>query len=366
MRPTMPPRSSRQLRLLGLAGIATVAMAACSTSYQRALGSPERPPPIFRSVTGEAAYVEAYGQFLEHWPVRPRSVFVPTRFGPTHVLVSGQEHNPPVLLLHAVSVSSAAWYLNAPALSEHFRVYAVDGIGDCGLSRMTSVPRDLHDYGEWLADVFTGLRLETAPIVGHSYGGFLAVNFGLRHPERVERLVLLAPAATVQPIRPFLRFMLRHPNAIPFFRPSAERTLKMQAHPGFEPDPVLVRMMETVARACRVTTIFPHVYNAEQLAAIQAPTLLLLGDREQLYDPRRAMARADRHIPRLESVLISNAGHTLNLERPDDVNTAILRFLLRPQAARPGRSAGCRRRRQQPPGRLRYQRRTWVSRFSGW
>jgi pimeloyl-ACP methyl ester carboxylesterase len=156
-----------------------------------------RPASLFRSAEGEAAYLAAYRTLLLRWPVEPEPVYVPTRFGETHVLIAGSLDAPPLVLLHAVSVSSAAWFLNAGPLSQRFRIYAVDAIGDCGRSRMVSVPADRAAYADWLDEVFTGLGLARASLLGHSYGGFLGINFSILRPEKVERLALLAPAASI-------------------------------------------------------------------------------------------------------------------------------------------------------------------------
>jgi pimeloyl-ACP methyl ester carboxylesterase len=290
---------------------------------------PRRSSPLFRSAEGEAAYLEAYRTLLLRWPVEPESIYVPTRFGQTHVLVAGPADAPPLVLLHAVSVSSAAWFLNAGPLSQRLRIYAVDAIGDCGRSRMASVPSDRAAYADWLDDVFTGLGLTRASLLGHSYGGFLAINFSILRPQKVARLVLLAPAAGIHPIQPFLRFMLKHPRGIPFFRPSARQTLKMQAHRGYEPHPDFVHLMEMVAAHCNVVTIFPQVYTPQELGRIEAPTLLLVGEEEKLYPAKKAVARAERFIPNLTARLVPKAGHTLNMERPEAVNAVVIEFLTR-------------------------------------
>jgi hypothetical protein len=123
--------------------------------------------------------------------------------------------------------------------------------------------------------------------------------------------------------------MLKHPHGIPLFRPSVRRTLEMQAHRGYEPHPTFVHLMETVGAHCDVVTLFPQVYTPEELGRIEAPTLLLVGGEEKLYAPRKAIARAELLIPDLTTLLVPGAGHTLNMERPEMVNPAIIEFLTR-------------------------------------
>jgi pimeloyl-ACP methyl ester carboxylesterase len=69
------------------------------------------------------------------------------------------------------------------------------------------------------------------------------------------------------------------------------------------------------------------VFTDAELAGLQAPTLLLIGDREVIYDPRAALARARRLIPRLTAGLLPDASHLLSAERAESVNDRIVAFL---------------------------------------
>jgi hypothetical protein len=143
--PEQAEPAARRRPMLALV-IGVLLCAACSTAYEEAVRHAEQPPPLFSSADGESAYLDAYDSLLASWPVVPQSVYVPTRFGRTHVLVTGPVDAPPLVLLHAVSVSSAAWFSNVGPLSKHFRVYAVDAMGDCGRSEMQHLPSERADY----------------------------------------------------------------------------------------------------------------------------------------------------------------------------------------------------------------------------
>ena len=70
-----------------------------------------------------------------------------------------------------------------------------------------------------------------------------------------------------------------------------------------------------------------RVFRDEELARIQAAILLLYGEQEVVVDPARAVARAERLVPNLESVLIKGAGHALSDEKPEEVTRQLLSFL---------------------------------------
>jgi len=63
------------------------------------------------------------------------------------------------------------------------------------------------DFVQWLDELFTALELHNINVIGHSYGGWQASLYALAHPERLKKLVLLAPASAV--LRPPLGLMVR-------------------------------------------------------------------------------------------------------------------------------------------------------------
>src|SRR5579862_8344115 len=153
-------------------------------------------PPVFKSLEGKARYLEAYDAVLREWPVPCEERDVTTRLGRTHVVASGPQQAPVVILLPSLAASAMLWKPNVAALSEHFRTYAVDTIGQTGKSVPTRRIRNRHEMAEWLTDLFDGLGVGRASIVGSSYGGFLALNQASLTPDRVDRVVLISPAAS--------------------------------------------------------------------------------------------------------------------------------------------------------------------------
>ena len=110
---------------------------------------------------------------------------------------------PPLILLHGLSGSGRWWSRNVPAFASAFRTYAVDLPG-FGASRCLRWSR-LDDTVDRLADWIAGEGLSRAHIAGHSLGGTVAARLAARHPERVDRLVLVDAAIRPEGKRPGLR-----------------------------------------------------------------------------------------------------------------------------------------------------------------
>src|SRR3977135_1981018 len=112
---------------------------------------------IYKSDDGERAVRERYLKFLKHWPVSNQQLRVPTRQGETFVVACGEEQAPPLLLLHGSGGNAAMWMGDIAAWAAHFRVYAVDMIGEAGLSAPARPALDSDAHALWLDDVMDGL-----------------------------------------------------------------------------------------------------------------------------------------------------------------------------------------------------------------
>ena len=161
------------------------------------------------------AYEAAYNAALELWPIEHQSRRIETPFGTTHIVVSGPPSGEPVVLIHAASLSATQWYLQAGDLGADHRLYAVDIMGDIGLSTQARAIHSRVDAAEWLASVFDGLGIERAVVVGSSFGGFQATNLAIARSDLVRALVLLAPAATLQPFRLLANLVIRAGSLVP-------------------------------------------------------------------------------------------------------------------------------------------------------
>jgi len=282
---------------------------------------------VFKTREGEVKSLLAYGAVLTLWPVPYQEFGVSTDFGVTHIIASGPLEAKPMILLHGQDSTATSWIHNISELSRSFRVFAVDTIGDMGKSKPIRPAKNREDYTGWLNDVFDQLKIEKADLVGYSYGGFLATNFAIAHPERLNHMVMLAPG--IPNIgSPTLRWI--HYGMPMISRPS-RFTIKRFIHgastKGYSAeDPVHEQMIVGMTNMRHVSFIRP-TFTDEDLKKIATPTLLLIGDHEIMYEPRKALERAKELIPNLRVELVTCAGHMLNSDQPAIVNRHILNFL---------------------------------------
>ena len=163
-----------------------------------------------------------YDDALHRWPVGYQTLLVPTGYGNTHVIASGDPASPPLVMTHPAAVGSFVWSSIVAPLSTKHRVYAVDTIGDFGGSELADpdrYPKKGRDYSAWLDDVYEKLNITQADVVAGSMGGWIAMNHAIYAPDRVRRLVLLGPMglppwrATLAVLVPFAWYLMRPTEA---------------------------------------------------------------------------------------------------------------------------------------------------------
>jgi pimeloyl-ACP methyl ester carboxylesterase len=280
---------------------------------------------IFKTPELERQYMGAYEAALALWPVPVEALDMPTRFGMTHVNVSGAQEKPAMVLLPGFGANSTMWFPNIADLSSQYRVYAVDTIGQPGKSLPTR-QMTAQNSVEWIRDVFDGLGIEKAHLVGVSLGGWLSLNFALHAPERVRGIVLIDPAASFERVSAAFFWhslipVMLYPTRAGLIRYFRWMTQGYQVNRGWA-ELMLLGLLNMRSQPPIRATVFSDA----ALSRVQAPVLLLVGGRSVIYNPERAYRRAVRLVPDLEAEIIPEASHALTMEKSDIVNTRILQF----------------------------------------
>jgi pimeloyl-ACP methyl ester carboxylesterase len=290
--------------------------------------------PVFTSPEGESKILHSYQAILDRWPISYKELAVSTSFGETHVIASGPQGAPTVVLLHALFATAASWYRNVEVLSQTHRVYAVDVIGEGNKSCPVKPITSMDGFLQWFTELIDGLAIDTLYLVGNSYGGFTAAYYAMKLPERIRKLVLIGPAATIHSMMPFYVHMFIPKAMYAFFPklPGLKSTMSRSVdwmHKGLPFDPLWEPLFyRSMVYGGLVNQVFPRVYSREEFAQIKAQILLILGEKEAIYNNLQSAVRAARElIPGAEIEIIPDAHHITALAQPDKVNQRILQFL---------------------------------------
>ncbi|WP_020580088.1 alpha/beta fold hydrolase [Actinopolymorpha alba] len=272
---------------------------------------------IYKSEAGANEIQRHYRGMLSNWPVPAEHVRVPTGEGETFVVVSGPEDAPPLLLLHGSGANATMWGADIASWAGPFRTYAVDLIGEPGLSAPSRPPLTSDAYALWLDDVLEGLGITTTSIVGASLGGWMALDYATRRPERVTRLALLCPGGIGrQKIGWLFKALLLRPFGRWGVRQSARTVAGLEAP---EDGPVLDYLVLTFTQFKPRMDRLP-VFSDEALSRLTMPTLVIVGGRDVMLDSEDTARRVRQNVPHATVNLLPDVGHSI-LGQTDSVLT---------------------------------------------
>jgi pimeloyl-ACP methyl ester carboxylesterase len=252
---------------------------------------------------------------------------------------------PAVVFIHGLSGCWQNWLEQLPLFARDHRVIAVDLPG-FGQSEMPAEEISISGYADAIDELMGELGLEEARIVGNSMGGFIGAELAINHPQRVERLVLVAAAGlSIESIRTDRKTGLRHrAENIVFFslghiasrshqvalRPRLRHALLLlvAAHPQKLPGPLAAQQVlgsgkpgfsDALEAMCR----YPL---RDRLEKIACPTLIVWGDKDVLV-PVKDAAIFEQLIPDARKIIYRDTGHVSMMERPERFNSDVKAFL---------------------------------------
>ncbi|HHP1041484.1 TPA: alpha/beta fold hydrolase [Bacillus thuringiensis] len=278
----------------------------------------------------ETNYLQSYEKSLKLWLTSFLSYFVETSQGKTHIIESGNKLAQPLVLLHGAKMSSTMWYPNILHWSNHFRIICIDILGDKNKSVLKKGFIDRLSYALWLKEVLHTLEINNINIVGLSYGVLHTVNFLTFFPEKVNKAVIMSPAATYIPFHPLF---FSYASGMMNSREGVEKFLdwifgnRYTIHP-FIQEQLIAGMMwnNSVKSETQIERGFPYIFTNQELSEIKTPMLLMLGENEVMYNPLEAFKCAENSSPNLTVELVRDVGHLMSMENPEYINNRISDF----------------------------------------
>ena len=317
---TDPPSARAHLGPRRGAGAALARLALALLASAAAGGClPVRPFAEVRAVVPPADYLSVAGQLV-------------------HVHQDGSGE--PVLLVHGFGASSYSYRLVQPHLARSFHTAAVD-LNGFGFTQRPASPQAYTREGQvaLLLGVMDALGWQSAHVIGHSYGGALALWLTAEHPDRVRSLVLVDSAAPTYPDDRRRRGVGLRPVAGMVVRGAlTERNVRHALEGSFHDDskvtPELVTAYTDRLRIEGVTTAYrgltaPAPRAPEFPWSQVAPQVLVVwGEQDELV--RVEVGReATMRLPRAEFVVLPETGHMPTEESPEAFLAIVEPFLRR-------------------------------------
>ena len=244
----------------------------------------------------------------------------------------GEGH--PLVLIHGGLMDRRMWDGQFELFAKDFKVIRYDIRG----YEKSDPPKEKFSHVEDLYSLLTFLNIDKTYVLGLSLGGMIAIDFTLEHPEMVDALTPVASGLNGYPYTDTENLSQKYQR---IFKTAEEQGIDkavdlLMELPFFTPvdeNNEIRQRMRTMAKENYTTwsapqdmQIWPSPPSLERLSKMKAPTLVIVGDHD-VSDIFGVADALESKIPGAEKVIIQDAGHHVNMEKPEEFNRVVLDFL---------------------------------------
>lgn len=242
-----------------------------------------------------------------------------------HYVTDGDPSNPPIILMHGWGCNASTLASVQRAAAQSHYVYNFDLPG-FGASAEPDAGWGVYDYADWLRKVIDTLGLKRPSMLGHSYGGRIAIVYSSQCPQDVDKLILV-DSAGIKPKRPlkyyvkvywfkFCKFVASLMGAV-----GKKWIERKRANSGSADYRAASPVMKQVMSRSVNQDLTPL------LSKIAAPTLLIWGENDTAT-PMRDAKLMEKLIPDAGLVAFPGCGHYSFLDNPVQFSAVLRSFLL--------------------------------------
>ncbi|KXO97794.1 alpha/beta fold hydrolase [Tsukamurella pseudospumae] len=281
------------------------------------------PSPVgyWRTAAARETYLEAYRRAFLDLPAPTGTWDVRTDFGVVRAYRFGAPTpgRAPVVLVPGRSSGVPMWADVLARLRDR-EVFAIDALGDAGMSVQDRPFGGAADQAAWLDETLAGLGLSRVHLVGHSFGGWSAANLAVRYPQRVATLTLWEPILVLAGLR-WQMYVATLPSALPFL-PESWRRKGLESIGGAEggdaTGSAIGAMIDAGAAGYRAALPTPEQPDGAALARLTMPVFVGLGARSAVTDTAAA-ARVARTLPNATVRVWPEGTHSLPMQYADEL-----------------------------------------------
>lgn len=265
-----------------------------------------------------------------------------------HYVFAGMDTGIPILLIHGLNVGWGNWFGNISDLAKFFKVYAIDLPGSGQSTKIDFYQSDIEkDYVDVVEEFIEKLGLKKFYIIGHSFGGWIALKLMLRNKIEIEKVILVDAVGfssaivgvryliAMRPVANFLAKTIMKPtkkNMKAFFESAMVDSSNLKEefieyfYQGVIRDKTThpFQMMNHFMKPFKFRSDLSLV---SELPKINRPVLVITGDKDRIVDFKKNYPYYQK-IPKVKIAVFPNTGHAPPIEKSSQFNKTVLDFLL--------------------------------------
>jgi len=261
----------------------------------------------FSSFQAKLNIQSMYHGKLAELPITYEFKKVETSFGNTNVAITGDKNHPSLVLIHGSNGCAPVALEAMIDLANHFRIYAIDVIGQPNLSAEVRPSMNDDSYGKWVHEILTDLNIQDAIMVGISFGGFITWKTLVFDCQRISKAFLIVPAGIVNgnPLKAIWKVFL--PMKLFQWRKNQKYLYQFLKELFTEPDEFAKIFLAKVFLHFKMDFSVIPLIKEEEAKKITSPIHIIGADNDVFFPGKKLLKRAEEIFPSLhKSIVLEN------------------------------------------------------------
>lgn len=268
---------------------------------------------LFKSEEGKQEILDLYETKLAQLNIEYQYKEVQSSFGKTNVIVTGESHLPPLVIIHGSNACAPIALEVYANLSSSFQVYAIDVLAQPNKSAETRLSMNDDSYGKWMTEVMELLQLKNITMAGFSLGGLLILKTLEYNEKNIKEVFLTAPAYIVNgnPLKALFKVFIPMKK---YIRTKHQKCIEKVVKAFFtERDEFAVKFLSSVFLHFKMDFTPVPVIKTKHAQTIKTPITLIAAKNDILFPGLKMIKRAKKIFPSLQqSFLLENSKHVQN------------------------------------------------------
>lgn len=280
---------------------------------------------LYKSKEGKKVILDLYNEKLIELNISYEEKLIDTNFGKTNVIITGDENNPPLMIIHGSNGCAPIALETYPNLTKKYRVYAVDVVAQPNKSAETLLSMKNNDYGIWVNEVISELKLEKVVLAGFSLGGLIILKTLIHDESKISKVFLAAPAYIVNgnPIIALIKFFIPMKR---YMKTRKKYYLEKFLNELFSfKDQFALKYLGEVLIHFELDFTPVPVISKKDAKNIKTPIVLIGAKKDVMFPGVKMIKRAKKIFPSLDqSILLEKSKHVQNRADNDRIESLIL------------------------------------------
>ncbi|KGL61733.1 alpha/beta hydrolase [Polaribacter sp. Hel1_85] len=280
---------------------------------------------LYKSEKGKNEILNLYDEKLKELNIEYQYKTVDTKYGQTNIIISGDDKNPPIILVHGSNGCAPIALETYPNLRRNFRVYAIDVLAQPNKSAETRLNMKDDSYGKWINEVIDSLKIENVIMAGFSFGGLVILKTLEFNESKIKEVYLSAPAYIVNgnPLKALFKIFI--PMKRYMKTEKVKYVEKFLSEIFTERDEFAVKYLSKIFLHFKMDFTPVPVIKKIKANSIKTPITLFAGKNDILFPGNKMIKRAKKIFPTLISVaLIEDSKHVQSKKENELIEKIIL------------------------------------------